>query len=478
MAEYSTGFATIGGPRGRRRLACSALVYGIGLVGVAWAGPSNEPVQLAQMGAPGSGEFFMAPFKYIAPRSTQSGSTAESPDAPKRPPQQQRIVDLSNAGEYATAASEGLVLQATEPTDDSLQLIIANSLAWSGRLRDATVAYQRITEEPLVDDANVGIANILRWKGHDEVAAPIYRDVLAKNPDHYDAKSGLEQAERELAPRTTVNMGRASDSSESIHHGASISHRWRDASGYRVYEIEMGSVRDELPTPIESRQTDVTLRYSDLGLALKPTLEISTPTNTNQTIYGGLKFSVDDEQWQFDVGRMNWGKYANNANALADGLSATHVGGIAKREYAFGIASARLDYYNISDDNTVWTSDVRLVSAWRPIGSHVKPFAGIETRSAKLATSRYWSPTNGYGSLYGGLMGDWSVDDWGLFAAVQMGLPLYGDAGTSWSLSGGARRWITPDVALSLNLWGMSSVRNGSDYRAQSANLILEKVWR
>jgi len=413
----------------------------------------------------------------VAPKTGGAPAASAEGGGAVRPSKEQRIVELSNAGEYGKAGSEGLELIASEKPDDSLQLIIANSLAWSGRLREATATYRNIVQDPLVDDANVGIANILRWQGYDEAAAPIYRTVLAKNSEHVDARSGLELAERELAPRTTLMFGRSSDSSESIRNGASVNHRWRDASGYKIYEIETGVVRDELPNS-EARQQDVGLRYSDRSLELKPTLELSATTNTNQSVFGGIKFWLDDDRLQFDIGKVNWAKSAINPNAILAGLSATHVGVFAKREYSFGLATAKFDYFNISDSNTLVSSDVKLVSSLRPLGNAIKPYTGFETRKTSMLTSNYWSPTNGYGSLYGGLSGDWALNDWSLFGSVQVGLPLYGDAGTSWSLSGGARRWLTDNFALSMLLWGMRSERSGAEYRAQSANVVLEKVWR
>jgi hypothetical protein len=76
------------------------------------------------------------------------------------------------------------------------------------------------------------------------------------------------------------------------------------------------------------------------------------------------------------------------------------------------------------------------------------------------------------------MQGEWATDDWGAYAAGQTGFALYGDAGTSWSLSGGVSRWMTRDVALSLKLWAMVSTRDSLAYRAQSAYVALEKLWR
>ncbi|MDT8990062.1 hypothetical protein RQP54_04230 [Curvibacter sp. APW13] len=459
------------------RRPLSALLSAAFLVGTAWAATSDEEIQLTQLGTSNSGEFFLTPFRYIAPKPSAATSAENTAETQKRPTNQQRIVDLSNAGAYADAGQEGLALLAAEKPDDGLQLIIANSLAWSGRLKDATTVYQRITEEPLVDDALVGVANIQRWRGRDEVAAPIYRGVLAKNPDHIDAKNGLELAERELAPRTTIAYGTSADSSEVRSRNLAVTHRWRDDSGFRIFEIE-GAAIDETVPAAEAPLREVTVRYQDVGVALRPTLELTSPTNTQNGIFGNLRLELEDDLGQIDIGRVNWGKYTGNANSLLARDTATHVGLLLKHPYAIGDLAFKTDYFNISDENTIFTTDTRLTSVIRPFGNNVKPYLGVETRQAKFTSPNYWSPSEGAGTLYGGLAGEWPWENWSTYAGVQVGLGLYGDAGTSWMLSGGAKYWITSNYALSFNLWGMTSTRASSEYRAHTANVVLEKIWR
>jgi hypothetical protein len=418
---------------------------------------------------------FFDSFKYIPAIST--GAPNPSVSGPIRKSEQQRIADLHTAGNYTQAGIEGLGVLATEQPDDELRLIIANSLAWSGRLNEATATYQTITDETLVNDANVGIANVLRWRGMDHLASPIYREILAQRPDHNDALLGLEMAQRELSPRTTVTLGGNSDSSEFRRGAATINHRWRDESGFNVTEIELNGVRDAQPG-VEFAQQDVTFRYQALGAQYKPAVELSAPTGEDRKLYGGLRVWMDDDRVQLDVGLINWGRIANNANAMQLGLSASHIGGIGKRDTEFGNVFGRLDYYNISDGNTVWGTDLRLTSNQRPFGAAVKPFVGLETHKSMFRSANYWSPSEGSGALYLGMQGEWAADEWSAYAAGQTGFALYGDAGTSWSLSGGVSRWMTRDVALSLKLWAMVSTRDSLAYRAQSAYVALEKLWR
>ena len=169
---------------------------------------------------------------------------------------------------------------------------------------------------------------------------------------------------------------------------------------------------------------------------------------------------------------------ASNANALALQLSALHAGANAAINFSFGNLLARVDYYDISDGNTLLTSSVNMVSTWRPLGSHFKPYLGAETRGAKYLSPNYWSPDQGSGSFYGGLLGEWGEAGWNLYASGQIGARLFGDAGTSWSVGAGGKAWVSRDVALSMNLWAMDSWRNNASYRAQAATVNLEKLWR
>jgi hypothetical protein len=215
-----------------------------------------------------------------------------------------------------------------------------------------------------------------------------------------------------------------------------------------------------------------------LGTEYKPAVELSAPSGDGRKLYGGLKVWMDDDRIQLGVGLVNWGRIANNANALNLGFSATHFGVIGRRDTEFGNVTGRFDYYEVSDANTVWGTDLRLTSKYRPLGAAVKPFIGIESRKAMFRSANYWSPDEGSGALYLGLQGDWSTDVWSAYVTGQTGLALYGDAGTSWSLSGGVSRWMSPAVALSLKLWAMSSTRDSLTYRSQSAHVSLEKLWR
>lgn len=426
----------------------------------------------------------LEPFKYIPPAGASKNQQAS--DAIQRSPAQQRVLDFNTAGNYQAAGTEGLALMSTEKPDDELQLIIANSLAWTGRIKEAIPTYEGLSKGKYANEANIGLANVFRWSGRDDQAAPLYRAVLAIDPENNDAIEGLEMTSRELSPRTTISVGGSLDSSEIRRRAITLNHRWRDSTGSSIMEIETSTVRDKLPN-IQANQPDLTFRYQVLNLALKPSLEISTAPRLSlnsaartfgNNVFASAGISLFDEQLTLQAGRINWGRIATNPNGLAANLSALNAGLIWNQSLSIGRLLARANYYNISDGNQIVTSSVNLTSSWRPLGSHFKPFVGVETRDAKFNSPNYWSPAQGYGTAYAGVLAEWDGPEWNFYTSAQAGLPLYGDAGNSWNVLVGGKRWITPDVAVAFSAGALASKRDSSGYKSRSANMSLEKLWK
>jgi hypothetical protein len=223
-------------------------------------------------------------------------------------------------------------------------------------------------------------------------------------------------------------------------------------------------------------------------LALKPSLEISLPGTTtrttygvdNRALYGSVKFSFDNDQETLQIGSVNWGKMATNAYALAANLSATHLGLTASRNFSAGNVLARVDYYDISDGNSITSGRLYLQLVLAPIGQYVqavhvrlkaaKPnsassITGRQHRVRARCTLECWA----IGALPNGIF----------ICPGQYGVGLWGDAGNGWGVSSGGKRWLSSDVALSLNLWAMSTLgATIPTTRRKAASMTLEKLWR
>jgi hypothetical protein len=459
-----------------RRLWCAMLVY-LTTHGVAMADQENSTAQAplfqastTESSLPNLPNLPLAPFQYVpSPKWKEPDAT----ETANRTPAQLKIAELYKDGKYGQVAAEGMVLMTQEKVDDPLQLSIANSLAWSGKTKEAGQLYRILQAGKYKSEATLGLANVHRWQGRDHLALPMYKEILTTEPENKDAIEGLRLANRELQPRTTIVLGGLNDSAHVRIQSMKLNHRWADPSLANVWEIETGILRSKDLVNDISRPT-LTVRYKAQETFLKPRLEMGSD---GRNLYGNLGVAVGELPILIDIGRINWGEVSSNPKALAAHLTAMRLSVQTSTTFSTGNLFARAEFNKISDGNTIAATALRFTPSWRPLGSHFKPILGIETRDSKLSKLEYWSPSTGYGTVYAGIAAEWQEPDWNLFASAQAGTRLYGEAGDSWSLSAGGKRWITKTWSVGFKLWAMSSQRNFQSYRAQSAYVTVEKLW-
>lgn len=186
---------------------------------------------------------------------------------------------------------------------------------------------------------------------------------------------------------------------------------------------------------------------------------------------------VGDLPVHAELARENFGLTSFSARALDAGLTANRVGLEGSWGDTVGVLSGRVNWYNISDTNTLRTGSLKFAPSWRPLGLWFKPYASIDTRDVKFNTPNYWSPADGSGTLGLGATAEWASKDWYFVMAGQLGTRMYGEAGSSWSASVGAQRWLNRDTALTVNLWGMSSIRDQVRYKANTLSVKLDRLW-
>lgn len=443
--------------------------------------PPTEPIILSSVEAntPAQPTEPQAPATVIAPSNNRGLAYTLLPAADTTPahnPAHQNLYDLNAAGDYQALGSEGMSSFAHTSPDDQTRLMVANSLAWTGRPKQAEAQYKLIGPGRYKSDADIGLANLYRWRGRDDLSLPLYQNVLRENPKNEAALEGLTLAKRELQPRTMISFSGSSDSGGETRHPGLINHRWRDTSGTNLFELEGGFIASH-QNLARTNQGDLTARYQSMTLPLHPKFELAQQVQPAKHLFGKVGVSFADNEIALEAGRDNWGKTAATTPALIYGLGANHLGVSANHVFDFGQILATADFYSISDGNSIRTTKLDYKPAWTPLGAHIKPYLGMETRDAKSNTLLYWSPAIGFGTAYAGLQAEWGKESWSLFGSGQLGTHLYGEAGTSWSISGGGKYWLTRDIAINLNLWKMQSWRNNSTYRAKSFNLGLEKLW-
>lgn len=425
----------------------------------------------AGIATPGTTSIPVGPFEFVpSPRWTPP---EQEKAGPQRAGESKRLADLYAKGQYRTVGTDGLALLDKEKFDDQLRFYIANSLAWTSRLKDADKIYDSLKGTAYAKDALIGQANLNRWQQKLHVAEPLYREVLKTDPKNKDALEGLELTGRATRPKTSATLGGLNDSGNVQMRYWTLNHTWRDQSRKNVMEVETSRIQAQ-NLALRAWQSDLTVRYRMLETPFKPKFEASAD---GTKIYGNVGIELDALPISIDVGRVNWGRLSNNPSALSNHLSATRLGVQGVGSFEYGQVVARADIYKVSDGNTVTTSSLRWNPSWRPLGANIKPLVGIDTRNASFATGSYWSPSQGYGSLYAGVSGEWTAQDWNLYATATPGMRLFGEAGKSWSVSAGGKRWLDKDWALGMNLWAMRSRRDNSEYKAQSVNFTLERLW-
>jgi tetratricopeptide (TPR) repeat protein len=401
----------------------------------------------------------------------------DDPEEIERDPTAQHIFDLYLKEDYAAVITQGLPLLSVYPKDGQLRLIIANCLSWNTtRYTQAIELYQSLLNGPYARDASLGLANSYRWSGRDDLALPLYKTLIAEEPESSDIQDGLVLAQRAMRPRTLFSIGRAGDTNNMRRNEAVVAHRWRSDSGNSIYEVELGGTNDSMPD-LGINQRNATLRFQNLDLPFKPTFEVSRQTTPQQTTFGGVHLELTDTT-KLTVNRVNWGLLSFNVNAEAANLSASHVALASSQSGELGSIRGRVDYFGVSDGNTVLMSNLQFTPAWRPLGKHFKTFVGMQTRNQSDYSPLYWSPMNGgYGVWFAGVQAEWSNDTTDLYATAQAGNRLYGEGTRNWGLAAGGRKMLNSDLALGVKLSYYAGGQYGPTFSYASALVTIEKFW-
>lgn len=392
-----------------------------------------------------------------------------------------RLEALLSEENYGAAGTEGLawIQSGDAPPDSALRLKIANSLAWSNRLSAAIKEYEKLVRNSdQFQNARIPLANTYRWSGRADLSVPLYEQALEDNKANQDALDGMEYAERDLRPRTTIEWARDQDSDNLRLSTGTLTHRWRDSSLQQIYEVQTDlRTAHQNPNGPHPRHTGAAMRYTHTGLPLQPEVSISMQGRPSSRLFAGLRVKLGELPIHAEIARENFGMTAASAKALEAGLTANRIGLTGSWSGEMGVLSGRLNAYKVSDGNNLLTTSIKLAPNWRPLGVVVKPYASIDTRDLTFNTPNYWSPVEGSGSFGLGASAEWTEKDWYFVLAGQLGTRIYGDASDSWSASIGAQRWLSRNTALTATLWGMGSIRDGGGYRAHSLSLKLDRLW-
>ena len=384
------------------------------------------------------------------------------------------------AEDYKAAARLGLRELASAPNGvktDELRLAVANSLAWTGQYDPAIEQYKALFGTRHDTDARVGLANVLRWSGQADLAEPYYREVLARDPDNAEAKLGHELGGRDLRPAITLRGGRTSDNQGVSLNEFGLSYRrWTEDLRSRW---EIGALTGRMDSP----QGNFSPKGVQGSLWLPPTkwapkVEAFVYDNgaSGTRLFGAAQVEPVRDKLRIRVARVDWGRLAFSGAATRDGLTAGMLGMHGATSTPVGDVRARLDAYEISDDNRVLDGEATIKPAWQPLPWQLKWSSGVTGRYAEREDARYWSPHPAYGVVFVGLERGWYLDRLDLTASARRSFTFTETAGDGWSIGLSGRYWIATALAIGVDAWMVNAPRP-TPYTLRQFGAFVQQLW-
>jgi tetratricopeptide (TPR) repeat protein len=380
------------------------------------------------------------------------------------------------SGAYSRVAKLGASALAQQPGNHDLRLMVANSLAWSGRLDAAVLQYEKLYGTVLDASGKVGVANVMRWRGRANEAEPIYEAILTRDPSNKEALEGKRLTDRELRPqinKTLLFLGETGGFA-----------RFESATMYSRYtddrSIKWGAgyaLGKDRKSPQADKYASIAGYIQALNWPTAPRLDLSVADGFNKTrLYGLVSVDLIPDTAGVRLGLVNWGHLATNAQAQASGLFARRFGAYWNAAGEWGDLKTKLDAYRVSDGNFVWDGQAVYTPAWQPVAQLFTWYTGAYAKVADKTVASYWSPSSTYGLALLGVKKSWYHDRGDLTVGVQAGFKLTDEARNNLSLSANGKYWFTESTALGFDLYATSSPRP-AEYKQRTLNINLLRLW-
>ncbi len=389
---------------------------------------------------------------------------------------QSEINQAYETGAYTRAAKLGASALIKDPGNNQLRLIVANSLAWSGRLDAALEQYEKLFGTALDSAGKIGVANILRWRGRANEAEPIYESILQRDPNNAQAIEGKKLTDRELRPqvfkglqitRETGGFSRIESSTMYSRYTDDRSIRW--GAGYALGK--------DRKAPVADKYAAINGYIHALNWPTTPRLDLSVADGFYKTrLYGLLAVDLIPNTLGVRAGLVNWGHLASNSRAQADGLFARRFGLFWNLDGQLGELKTKLDAYRVSDDNFVWDAEAIYTPSWQPAPQWFTWYTGAYVKAADKTVPNYWSPAGTYGLALLGLKKSWYYGRGDVSLGLQAGFKLTDQARNNLSFSANGKYWITESTALGFDLYANSSPRP-AEYKQRSLAINLLRLW-
>lgn len=382
-------------------------------------------------------------------------------------------LEAYEAGDYYKAARLGReALLGDASSSSALRLAVANSLAWTGRYDAALDDYRALLGTDYEARARIGIGNVMLWQGRPDAAEREFHAALERDAAVEDGERSLEAAARELRPAIGLRLTRTADNQDFTRDETWLT--WRSWSADRARRLELALLEDDNRSPAFSAKRQA-LQGSAwfVSLPLAPRVEAAI---YDDQLFGTLQVEPWRDHLRVRAGRVNWGRLAFSAAALADRLTANVLGVVAEARGVLGAVRARADGYDISDGNRVYEAEAQLTPAWQPLPWRLEWYGGVFARRAEREDPRYWSPNPAYELAFVGLRRGWYSDRNDVSVWARAGAGVSETAKASYSAGLSARRWLTHDLAAGLEAWFVDAPRP-TPYRMHQVSAFLQLLW-
>jgi len=382
-------------------------------------------------------------------------------------------LEAYEAGDYYKAARLGRdALRSEAARSTALRYAVANSLAWTGRYDAALDDYRALLGTDYDARAHIGIGNVMLWQGRPDAAEREFRAALERDPAVEDGAKSLEFAARELRPALGLRYVRTADNQHYTRDETWLS--WRRWSDDRSRRYEVAILDEDNSAPAFSANREA-LQGSAWFVAapLAPRIEA---TLYDDRLFGTLQVEPWRDHLRVRAGRVNWGRLAFSAAALADRLTANVLGVVAEARGVLGAVRLRADGYDISDGNRVYEGEAQVTPAWQPLPWRLEWYGGLFARRAEREDSRYWSPTPAYELAFVGLRRGWYSDRNDVSVWARAGAGLSETAKASYSAGVSARRWLTHELACGVEAWFVDAPRP-TPYRMYQLAAFAQLLW-
>jgi len=388
------------------------------------------------------------------------------------------LTDYQNQ-QYKSVIDNGLVYLKKRPDDHEIRSALANSLSWSGSLKNAVKHYQTLLTSSYANEAKLGLAHSHSWSEHYLTSNHWFQEILTQYPYHRQARQGLLLTQILMRPRSKFLSHQQYDSDKVTREGIELIHQLQlnEHNQLSLLARNQFTSHDHL----RIRSAMVELSWKNLDWLFRPKLQISIQETPHQRLFGDLTIRLAMLPIDLRTGHNNWGERAFTPIALQKGLTADYLGinlNLQKRMFGF---TTNITHYEISDNNQVTEIDARIKLKLATISENFLFSIGTYQYQSRKIRAEYWTPEVNHSVVDLGV--EWAryMARWSMRLTLFLGQKTSGSRAYTGKANAMIKRKIDKLWAFTIELSNSQTEpqpkSSGSAYRWSQFTFQLEKLW-